>query len=210
MAARSYIAVGNTKNATRVLRKAWEVMPHPDLAAAFAEIEPNESPRARLKRFETLTKLKPDHPETRMLRTELLIASEDFPAARRALGDLPETAPTARNLTLMAAIERGMGADEAVVRGWLTRALTASRGPQWVCDTCGTVHPAWVPVCHACHGFDTLSWKTPPATEFQLPGGTDMLPLIVGTPKPAPEAEGTLPAAAGGSDGPDPPQAPPN
>ena len=183
MAARSYIAQGNARNATRVLTKAWSVQPHPDLAAAFAEIVPDESPHARLKRFEALTKLRPEHPETKMLLAELLIAAEDFPAARRALGDLTETEPTARNLTLMAAITRGEGGDEAMVRGWLTRALTASRGPQWVCDACGTVHAAWGPVCSNCHGFDTLSWKTPPAAEFTLPGGVEMLPLLVGRPE---------------------------
>ena len=183
MAARSYIAQGNPRNAVRVLTKAWSVQPHPDLAAAFAEIVPEESPRARLKRFEALTKLRPEHPETKMLLAELLIAAEDFLAARRALGDLTDTEPTARNLTLMAAITRGEGGDEAMVRGWLTKALTASRGPQWVCDTCGMVHAAWGPVCSNCHGFDTLSWKTPPATGFTLPGGVEMLPLLVGRPE---------------------------
>ena len=183
MAARSYIGQGNGKYAARILKKAWEVLPHPDLAAGFAEIVPDEAPRDRLKRFEALTKVQQDHPETKMLLAELLIAAEDFPAARRALGDLPETAPTARNLTLMAAIERGAGAEEAVVRGWLTRALTASRGPQWVCDSCQTVHPQWKPICTHCHGFDTLSWRTPPMSEVAMPGGTELLPLLVGSPR---------------------------
>lgn len=182
MAARSYIEAGNPRYAVRVLKKAWTVSPHPDIAAAFAEIEPNESPRERLKRFETLTRIQPDHPETRMLLAELHIAAEDFPAARRALGDLITTDPTSRNLTLTAAIARGEGAPEAEVRGWLTKALTASRGPQWVCDTCGQVHAHWGPVCTNCHGFDTLSWKTPAVVEYAMPGGTDMLPLLVGRP----------------------------
>lgn len=189
MAARAYIAQGNAKYATRVLTKAWSVMPHPDLAAAFAEIVPEESPRARLKRFEALTKLRPEHGETKMLLAELLIAAEDFPAARRALGDITTTEPTARNLTLMAAITRGEGGDDAMVRGWLTKALTASRGPQWVCDNCGTVHAHWGPVCSNCHGFDTLSWKTPSAAEFTMPGGVEMLPLLVGKPGEKAEAE---------------------
>jgi HemY protein len=186
MAARSYIQAANPRYATRVLKKAWSVLPHPDLAAAFAEIEPSESPRDRVKRFEALTKVLPEHAETRMLLAELQIAAEDFPAARRALGDLATTEPTSRNLTLMAAIARGEGAPEAEVRGWLTKALTASRGPQWVCNACGTVHGHWGPVCSNCHGFDTLSWKTPPAVEFSMPGGTDMLPLLVGRPDSEP------------------------
>ena len=185
MAARSYIAAANPRYATRVLKKAWEVQPHPDLAAAFAEIDPNESPKNRIKRFATLTALRADHPETRMLVAELRIAAEDFPGARRALADLVATEPTARNLTLMAAVERGEGADDAVVRGWLTRTLTASRGPQWVCDNCNHIHAGWAPVCSNCHGFDTLAWKTPESGEVAMPAGTELLPLIIGHPAAA-------------------------
>jgi HemY protein len=190
LAARSYLADGKPKYADRVLRKAWEAAPHPEIAAAFAEIAPDETPAARVKRFETLLRLRPDHEETRLLRAELLLAAEDFPAARRALGDLAGTHPTARALTIMAAVERGEGADEAVVRGWLARAVTASRGPQWVCDNCQTVHAEWAPVCQGCGGFDTLSWREPKGGAGPLPTGSDMLPLIVGAPKPAgPQAD---------------------
>ncbi len=182
MAARSYIAQGKPKYAVRVLKKAWSAQPHPDLAAAFAEIEPDESPTARLKRFRTLTTIRPEHEETKLLLAELHIAAEDFPAARRALGDLATAHPTQRTLTMMAAIERGEGADDAVVRGWLARALTASRGPQWVCDTCHNIQSDWAPVCDNCGGFDTLAWREPTERETSLPHGAQMLPLIVGTP----------------------------
>lgn len=182
MAAEGYIAADNPKYATRVLKKAWESRPHPDLAAAFAAIAPAESPDERLKRFETLTRLHPDDPETRLLRAELCISAGDFPEARRAIAKLVEDDPTARGLALMAAIARGEGADDAVVRGWLTRALVAPRGPQWVCDSCGHVHDIWRPVCQACGGFDTLSWKRPESQTAAMPGGAEMLPLIVGGP----------------------------
>ncbi len=180
MAARSYIKQGKPKLATRLLKKAWETQTHPDLAAAFAEIEPNETPSQRIKRFTVLTKAVPADPETKMLLAELNIANEDFPEARRALGDLAETDPTARSVTLMAAIERGEGAADAVVRGWLARALTVSRGPQWICDNCQHIHVVWGPICENCNSFDTLSWKRPPMSEVAMPGGAQMLPLIVG------------------------------
>ena len=189
MAARSYIAQGNPRHATRVLRKAWEAMPHPDLAAAFAEIAPDETPAERLKRFRFLTDIRPGDEETHLLLAELNISAKDFAAARRALGELPQTHPTARALALMAAIERGEGSDDAVVRGWLTRALTASRGPQWVCDTCNTVHGDWTPVCDHCGGFDTLSWREPSQPVGHSATGVEMLPLIVGTPAPATPVE---------------------
>lgn len=183
MAAHGYIEQGNKKYATRVLKKAWDVSPHPDLAAAFASIEPDETAEARLKRFRPLVKSKLDHPETRMLMTELHLANEDFPEARRALGDLNETDATARTATLMAAIERGEGADDTVVKGWLARALTLPRGPQWVCDNCQHIHAEWKPTCENCASFDTLSWKTPPQSEVVMPGGMQMLPLIMGSKK---------------------------
>ena len=184
LAARSYIAENKPKYATRVLVKAWQSQPHPDLAAAFAEIEPGESPDARLKRFRALTRLNPNSDETRMLLAELNIAAGDFAAARKAMGDLAETHPSQRALTLMAAIERGEGADDSVVRAWLARAVTAPRGPQWVCEKCNHIHAEWAPVCENCKSFDTLSWKVPPEGEVALPGGADMLPLIIAAPEP--------------------------
>ncbi len=189
MAARGYLAKGDRKNATRVLKKAWEVMPHPDLAAAFAEIEPEESPQDRLKRFRTLTNLRPDNDETRMLLAELMLAAEDFPGARRALDDVATRAPTQRSLAILAAIARGEGADSFIVRDLIARAIAAPRGPQWVCDKCHAIHDGWQPVCDNCGSFDTLSWKTPPATSAASPALAELLPLMDSRPEPEPIPE---------------------
>lgn len=186
LAARSYIAQKDFRNASRVLEKTWSVRPHPDIAAAYAEIVPDETPAARLKRFDRLVKKNPDNEESRLLKAELLLAAEDFPGARRALGDLAETHPTVRTLSIMAAVERGEGADDSVVRGWLAKALTASRGPQWVCDSCHNVMADWAPVCDSCGGFDTLTWREPEmkkGTAAASTAGAEMLPLLVGSPK---------------------------
>ena len=182
MAARGYIEDGRKKHATRLLKKTWSVQPHPDLAAAFAEIEPEETPQERLKRFNLLLNVNSEHREAKLLNAELHLAAEDFPGARKALGDLAETEPDARVLTIMAAIERGEGANDAIVRGWLAKALAAPRGPQWVCDNCSNIQAEWAPVCGNCGAFDTLSWKTPPKNEGAMPVGAEMLPLLVGQP----------------------------
>ncbi|MGB3408557.1 MAG: heme biosynthesis HemY N-terminal domain-containing protein [Jannaschia sp.] len=183
LAARLHIESGEKRRAAKVIKAAWQTTQHPDLAAVFADIEPGETPEARMRRFQALLKIVPNAPETKMLETELQLAAEDFPAARRALGKLYETHPSARALSLMAAIERGEGGSEAVVRGWLAKALGASRGPQWLCKNCGTAHASWVPVCGSCETFDALSWVDPvtgPGTTTALP--SDMLPLLVGAP----------------------------
>lgn len=189
LAARSYMAQKDFRNAARVLEKTWSVRPHPDIAAAYAEIAPGETPAARLKRFDTLIGKNADAEESRLLKAELLLAAEDFPGARRALGDLATVHPTVRTLSIMAAVERGEGADDAVVRGWLTRALSASRGPQWCCDQCQNVMTNWAPVCDSCGGFDTLSWREPEQRGATQGAGAEMLPLLVGTPAQAPVAE---------------------
>ncbi len=181
LAARSYIDKDKPKLAVRLLKKAWQTQPHPELASAFAEIVPDETPRERIKRFTALTKIQPDHPETRLVLAELNLAAEDFPEARRALGNLVDTLGDARALTIMAAIERGEGAEDAVVKGWLARALNAPRGPQWVCDVCHTAHTDWAPICSNCQSFDTFTWRAPAASEVASATGVEMLPLIVGS-----------------------------
>lgn len=180
LTARTQTELGHGGPATKAIKRAWSDAPHPELAAAYAEIAPNESHAARIKRFEALVKPNRDHPESRLVMAELFIAAEDFPAARRALGDLYETAPSARTLTIMAAIERGEGSSDAVVRGWLAKAVTASRGSQWVCENCHKIHGTWVPICGNCDAFDSLAWKEPPEEPNGGAGAAEMLPLIVG------------------------------
>jgi HemY protein len=189
MAARAYVDAGKPRYATRVLKKAWESQPHPDLAAAFAAIAPDETADQRLKRFSTLTKVHPEHAETRLVLAELLIFIEDFPEARRVLGDLTVGGADARALTLMAAIERGEGASDAVVQGWLAKALSAPRGPQWMCDNCQSIHNEWAPVCGHCNGFDTFSWRAPETPEITSPTGVHLLPLLIGAKENAADPE---------------------
>jgi HemY protein len=89
----------------------------------------------------------------------------------------------------MAAIERGEGSEDRIVRAWLARAVTASRGPQWICGNCGHVHAEWRPVCANCESFDTLSWEEAPQSEAALAGPAQMLPLIVGALEDKTDAE---------------------
>ncbi|MFK5998019.1 MAG: heme biosynthesis HemY N-terminal domain-containing protein [Rhodobacterales bacterium] len=177
LAAEMQVLAGNKSIATKILKKAWSGNPHPDLAAAFAKIEEDETPSQRIKRFTALTKVNPNDSETRLLKAELALADEDFPAARRALGDLYETDPTVRSLSIMAAIHRGEGASDDVVRGWLNKALTASRGPQWICASCHKIHDSWAPKCDNCKAFDSMEWKAPPASDA-VTQTTRVLPFV--------------------------------
>ncbi|MEL6550821.1 MAG: heme biosynthesis HemY N-terminal domain-containing protein [Pseudomonadota bacterium] len=200
MAAQAYTEQGKPRYATRVLKAAWDTLPHPELAAAFAAIEPEESPAARIKRFKALTKGKPNDPETRMVTAELYITAEDFPAAKRAMGDLAESDPSMRALTIMAAIARGEGADDATVRDWLTRAIAAPRDPAWICDLCGEIHATWDPTCDNCGAFDTLSWRRPQAGKVDAGPGAKMLPRLAEAPDVAEELAAEETPALPGAD----------
>jgi len=179
LAAKGYIEDGKARRATQVLRAAWSAMPHPDIARAFADIAPDETADERLKRFNTLIRVKPSHPEAKMLLAELHIAAEDFPSARRVVEPLVDENSTARVLSLMAAIERGEGADDEDVREWLTKALAAPRGPQWICENCQTVQQDWAPVCVSCEAFDTLTWREPHQSEQALSPEAAPLPAVI-------------------------------
>ena len=181
LVARGHLEQEKPKLAAKALLAAWLLDPHPELAAGFAAIAPEESAEDRLKRFSVLTKSAHAHPETKMLLAELNIATGDYQVARSALGNLATSDPTMRSLTILAAIERGDGADDQSVRQLLTQAISAQRDPQWICDNCGDVHQDWEPVCLNCNAIDSIGWKRPPQSEAVSP---QMLPLIVGHMSP--------------------------
>lgn len=128
MAASQLIATGSKRAASKLVLEGWRAKPSARLAATYAEVEPDEAPAARRRRFETFFTLQPDHPETHFLRAELALTDGDWRAARRAIEALRETEPSARSCAVMAAIARGEGEPDHIVRGWLARALGAPRG----------------------------------------------------------------------------------
>jgi HemY protein len=112
-----------------------------------------------------------------MLLAELHIAASNFKKARSVIRGLAKSDPTMRSLTIMAAIERGEGADDQTVRQILTQAISAQRDPHWICENCGDVYQNWEPVCLSCGAIDSVSWKRPPQSDSV---SSEMLPLIVG------------------------------
>ncbi len=126
-AARHLVQDHQKRAAARVLVDAWRCAPSPLVARAFAEIEPEETPGARRKRFARLFEANAADRETIFLRAELALLARDWDAAREAVAALDEAPASARTCAIMAAIARGEGEPEAVVRAWLARALGAPR-----------------------------------------------------------------------------------
>ena len=91
MAARLAIADGKAKQAEKIVKAAWATDPHPDLAAAFAEIAPGETPAERVKRFRPLLANMRATPRPRCSRPncKLLPRISPPPAARLAIWPKP-------------------------------------------------------------------------------------------------------------------------
>ena len=171
---------GQKKRAEAVLLSTWKAIPHPDIAKKFAEIENNESVEARIERFKKILNVKKTDMETKTLKAELNILSENFPEARRAISDLIETdRANAKVYTLMAAIEKGVGSSDAVVKGWLAKAVTAKRSKRWICSNCDS-QSEWEPICKKCGEFSSLEWREERYESLGRNDQSEILPLIIG------------------------------
>ncbi len=158
LAARLLGEEGKIWRALGMIEDAWSQAPHPELAAAYARLKPEESSGARASRMMGLAERNPNHIESRLLTAEQWLHLKDWAQARAALGELPERIQSSRLAALMADVEQGQG-DFHAQRHWMTRALHAPRDPQWICEHCRSQQQVWSPLCARCEAFDSLSWR---------------------------------------------------
>jgi HemY protein len=172
LAARKLTKEGRTWKAQDVVEAAWALSPHPELAAAYAAIHPNDDPSARARRMNALVQLNPNHVESRLVAAEQAIARAQWFDARSALEPLTQGPPTARACLLMAEIAQEERGDMTAAQGWLARAARSPRDAQWRCAHCGCVVQDWAPICSNCDAFDSLSWVAPRSDAIEsLPSG---------------------------------------
>ena len=157
-AARHFSAAGEARKARKTLEAAWRASPHPDLAAAWASLRRNESPRERLAAARELAALAPAHPESLMLVGEAATAARDFALARDSLDTARRAADGRRVHRLLAELDRAeLG--EAAAEEELRRAAAAPADPVWRCSSCRTESASWAPQCPRCGALDGLAWS---------------------------------------------------
>jgi HemY protein len=183
LAGRMLAEGGELRKATRVLNKAWQANPHPDLAQVFSDLRFGDAARDRLKRIEALAKKVPGHIEGALALARAAIDAQEFAKARAALASYLTT-PTKRVALLMAELERAAANDEGRAREWIARALNAAPDPAWTAD--GHVSDRWLPVSPRGR-LDAFEWRVP------LTGITNAAPVI------EPEALAPPPALAAGA-----------
>jgi HemY protein len=146
------------RRASRIIEKAWQANPHPDLAETYAHLRSGDSARERLARVQSLALKAPGHVESALAVARAALDAQEFAAARAALRPFLKE-PTQRVAALMAEIEERESGDEGRAREWMARALRAPRDPKWTAD--GVVSERWMPVSPASGRLDAFEWKVP-------------------------------------------------
>jgi len=188
---------GELRRASRVIEKAWQAHPHPDLADTYAHLRAGDSARERLGRIEALARAAPRHIESALAVARAALDAHEFAAAREALRPFLKE-PTQRVAVLMAEIERSESGDEGRAREWMARALRAAHDPAWTAD--GVVSDRWMPVSPGGR-LDGYQWRVPVAElgggAFAVIEGDD---AVEAKPEPPPPAEEAVPARDDASD----------
>ena len=146
---------GELRKASRVVNKAWQAQPHPDLADANLRF--GDAARDRLKRIEALAKKVPGHIEGALAMARAALDAREFAKARAALAPYL-VAPTKRIALLMAELERAEHNDEGRAREWIARALNAASDPTWTTE--GHTSHRWLPVSPGGR-IDAFEWRVP-------------------------------------------------
>jgi HemY protein len=165
LAGRMLAEGGELRKASRIVQKAWQAHPHPDLAQVFSDLRFGDAARDRLKRIEALAKQAPGHIEGALALARAAIDAREFAKARAALASFL-AAPTRRVALLMAELERSEHNDEGRAREWIARALHAAPDPAWTAE--GHVSDRWLPVSPS-GKLDAFEWRVP-VTGISRPG----------------------------------------
>lgn len=191
-----HAARGDVRRAADVLTRTWEKSPHPEIAAAYRNLYPAETPIGLYRRLSKLTAGAPESTESRLVMARAAADAGRYDDARALLERVDDATGGARRYRLLADIEEQQHGDVAAARRWLAKAAAFGQQQGWICRECGTASADWHSHCPGCGAFGTVSWHN--FGPEQLPLLIDSLPA--GPPRP-PAGEGPaapLPSTATG------------
>ena len=110
VASRLLARQGDIRRAVRVLETTWKAGPHPDVADAYMHVRAGDAANDRLKRAETLFRLR-GQDEGRHAVARAAIDARDFPRAREVLRPVLTERPTRKALILMSELEEAESGD---------------------------------------------------------------------------------------------------
>lgn len=155
--AESLRRAGKEKRAQVILRHAWSLAPHPDIAASALRPLTDQLERARA--AQRLTGANPEHPESRLLLARTALEAGLTGEARHQAEAAQAMGLNQRRLfLLLAEIEEAEHRDPQAGRTALRRAADADTDPLWRCDSCHSAHAVWRGACATCSTPGGLRW----------------------------------------------------
>jgi HemY protein len=186
VAARIHAHQNAPRKVFKVLRRTWALMPHPDLAEAWAYARHGDGPRERLVRIRELVANHGGGLEADIALARSAIAAKEWAEARSTLKPYLENQPEARICALMADLEEGETGDKGRAREWLARAIHAPPAPLWVID--GVASPRWSAVSPVTGEVAIAVWKQPYDALARPPEpAATSAPVMDEEPEPEPE-----------------------
>lgn len=145
--------------ALAALQQGWKKAPHPLLAHALLALLKQRPPAEVFKIVRKTVRTQQAHEESHLLLAEAATRAKAWSEARLALKAALAVRESVRACTLMATLETAQYGDTDASAKWSLRATAGAPDPQWTCEACAHIIPAWQPHCPRCEGFDTLQWK---------------------------------------------------
>lgn len=156
--ARFSVADGKPAKAKNYIETAWKTNPTKRLADAYAQIDPNERPLERYKRFKKLIELNKSHTESKLQRAEHALAAGLFDEARPIIESImaKNNEPRAFELKADMVIAMAEGSYEVDAEKWRLKGRKIAEKAAYYCQTCHTPHDVWIHHCQHCGQFDGL------------------------------------------------------
>ena len=162
MLARFYQKNGENRKARSLLEKAWKIAPHESYIPVWAELLPIDAdPLAKLQHFEKLLALGNELALGFRYAGEAALGAGLWGEAREHFTRAESIQPSAKLYRLWAKLEEKSTHDEAAIKDWLKKALSAEADKTWVCRETGQTYEEWTPRALPHGAFNTIEWLSP-------------------------------------------------
>lgn len=172
--ARLCIDLQKKREAARIIERAWRANPHPDLIPLWDALAPeNKASDAmvRMRWYERLVALRPDHAESQLAAARAALEGGLWGEVRQYLVMAETLHPSPRIYRLWARLEEKTGHPETAKR-MLEKAADAPADPVWTCRQTGRIYERWAPIAEPHGTFNTIVWDYPDARKNLLSDGS--------------------------------------
>ena len=153
----TYIALGKTAKAIKIIKKVWKYDTNPNLANIYLSLL-NEKDRRSIKTAETLYKINSNSYESNLLMAKACLNQGLYSKAREYAKDAEKINATKTLYEIMLRIEQSDNGSSTLIAN-LKHKINDTKNSCWKCSVCGTEYSKWQPECDKCKNLDTIEWS---------------------------------------------------